>query len=159
MAGIVLHIPREVTWALHSDFAKRPATKAAKIDLDGFCLFNGHDTQVLIQRFGGLRSRSMRLLHRRLNLLLSRLGRFRRRRRLREDWRIRCRLSGKTRHDTTRVSRIFIGRHLDWCIRDDTCQSFTIHTELCTIPRISQSTALCDRFGNLQEAIAKAVFR
>ena len=46
MAGIVLHIPREVTWALHSDFAKRPATKAAKINLDGFRLFNGHDTQV-----------------------------------------------------------------------------------------------------------------
>ena len=42
----------------------------------------------------------MRLLHRRVNLLLSRLGRFRRCRRLREDWRIRCRLSGKTRHDT-----------------------------------------------------------
>ena len=49
---MVLHIPREVTWALHSDFAKRPATKAAKINLDGFRLFNGHDTQVLIQRFG-----------------------------------------------------------------------------------------------------------
>ena len=36
MAGIVLHIPREVPWALHSDFAKRPATKAAKINLDAF---------------------------------------------------------------------------------------------------------------------------
>lgn len=159
MAGIVLHIPREVTWALHSDFAKRPATKAAKINLDGFRLFNGHDTQELIQRFGGLRSRSMRLLHRRLNLLLSRLGRFRRCRRLREDWRIRCRLSGKTRHNTTRVSCIFIRRHLDWGIRDNTGQRITIHTELRTITCISQSTALCDRFGNLQEAIAKAVFR
>ena len=159
MAGIVFHIPCEVTWALHSDFAKRPATKAAKINLDGFGLFNGHDTQVLIQRFWRLRSRSMRLLHRRLNLLLSRLGRLRRRRCLRKGWRIRCRLSGKTRHDTTRVSCIFIGRHLDWCIRDDTCQSFTIHTELRTITRISQSTAFCDCFSDLQKAIAKAVFR
>ena len=101
----------------------------------------------------------MRLLHRRLNLLLSRLSRFRCRRRLREDWSIRCRLSSKTRHDTTRVSRIFIGRHLDWGIRDDTGQSLTIHTELRTIPRIRQRTALCNCFGDLQEAIAKAIFR
>ena len=72
----------------------------------------------------------MRLLHRRLNLLLSRLGRFRRRRRLREGRRIRCRLSGKTRHNTTRVSCIFIRRHLDWGIRDNTGQRITIHTEL-----------------------------
>lgn len=101
----------------------------------------------------------MRLLHRRLNLLLSRLSRFRCRRRLRKDWSIRCRLSSKTRHDTTRVSRIFIGRHLDWGIRDDTGQSLTIHTELRTIPRIRQRTALCNCFGDLQEAIAKAIFR
>lgn len=74
----------------------------------------------------------MRLLHRRVNLLLSRLGRFRRCRRLREDWRIRCRLSGKTRHDTTRVSCIFIRWHLDWGIRDNTGQRITIHTELRT---------------------------
>ena len=159
MAGIVLHIPREVARTLHSDFTERPSTKTAKINLNGFGLFNGHDTQVLIQRFWGLRSRSMRLLHRRLNLLLSRLSRFRCRRRLREDWSIRCRLSSKTRHDTTRVSRIFIGRHLDWGIRDDTGQSLTIHTELRTIPRIRQRTPLCNCFGDLQEAIAKAIFR
>ena len=59
MGRIVLHIQREVTWDLHSDFAKGPATKAAKINLYGLGLFNGHDMQVLIQRFGGLRSRSM----------------------------------------------------------------------------------------------------
>ena len=38
-------------------------------------------------------------------------------------------------------------------------QRITIHTELRTIPRISQSAALCDCFGDLKEAIAKAVFR
>ena len=59
----------------------------------------------------------------------------------------------------TRVSCIFIRRHLDWGIRDNTGQRITIHTELRTITCISQSAALCDCFGDLQEAIAKAVFR
>lgn len=114
MAGIVLHIPREVTRTLHSDFTERPSTKTAKINLNGFGLFNGHDTQVLIQRFWGLRSRSMRLLHRRLNLLLSRLSRFRCRRRLREDWSIRCRLSSKTRHDTSVDKYYRLARGYNW---------------------------------------------
>lgn len=61
----------------------------------------------------------MRLLHRRLNLLLSRLGRLRRRRCLRKGWRIRCRLSGKTRHDTTSKCNALYARILEDCDIDE----------------------------------------